>query len=1105
MTDMAAQATSTHGTRAGASRDRGSVARRVALLPPDPSALPGPLGEEMTAPQRRALTAWAQGRDVQVHGAPGSGRTRLALDAALAGAVEGAATVLLAPRRTAASALTDVVSHRGGGAGVRVTTPAGLAFSTVRADAVARGRGEPTLVTGPDQDSLIRDLVEGIEDWHVPLDAATRRLPGFRTELRDVILRAGELGLGPDDLDRLAAARRRPAWFDAARVHRLYLDVLDLEASAAIDAGERLDAGRMLRRAARIIAGGEGPRIGAVVVDDAQDLTVAGIELVRALRASGAHVLVTSCPDAVVDAFRGAVPDAAARIFATVGRAEESAARTAAGRPGLDIDLGPSLRTPVTARPMIAHLRARLPLAGAGAAARRVEPPAAHTGAEPASPAVAVLRAPGEIEEARRIASVLRGLHHGEGVDYEQMAIVCRSGSAVDDLADQLQRQGLPVSTAQRLRPLREEPVVADLLRIVELAVEHATPAPEEADALLRGPFGDADALRLRRIRRLLLHTAPPSTADDASDGAPPDSAELLARALVAEHVPVLDQPERERTAVPLVRIRRMIAAVRELGPRPAAADTLWAAWSAARLAEGWRDASLETDDLDAAGARGRLAGRRLDAVTALFASVERFTDRRPLADALVFAEHVRTQAVAEDSLAPRGRMGARVRVLTPAAIAGEEVDTVVLARVQEGMWPNTRIRSTLFGAAELPLAAEDPDLPLDPASLRAVQRELVLADELRLAVSALSRARRRILVTAVDSDDLAPSALVDVIARTGGPSWVDPEQIAADPGPAPDPRRLVAALRRRLLDVAEPPAARRDAASLLARLRDVDAPGADPRSWYHQSASSDTGVLDADGIVALSPSSLERAHECPQAWLLERAGGRPAAGPAQSIGTAVHRIAQDHPAGPAEIGPDGAPRDLLAELTALLAPLHLDRTWSTRRLLSRAEDAVRLLSQHLQVTGLPLAVEAPFEVRRGDVELRGSIDRVEGDATGLRVVDLKTGRAPKSAADAAEDLQLAAYQTAVRDGALADLLGQDAPSRLHGAQLVYVGTGTAKPSVRVQGALAEAENPAWFDELLAGVARDVRGSHVTARRNAHCDRCPVRRTCALWPEGAEL
>src|SRR5699024_7837889 len=161
-------------------------------------------------------------------------------------------------------------------------------------------------------------------------------------------------------------------------------------------------------------------------------------------------------------------------------------------------------------------------------------------------------------------------------------------------------------------------------------------------------------------------------------------------------------------------------------------------------------------------------------------------------AGALDLVEQIRSQAVVEDTLAPAAPARGRIAVLTPAQLAAEHRDTVVLARVQEGAWhdlrlrstligaaqlslwagarrravlaptqlaggpratvvlgrvqegawPDLRLRSTLFGAAELSLwagARRGAGLPLEADALRALQREQVIADELRLAVSALS------------------------------------------------------------------------------------------------------------------------------------------------------------------------------------------------------------------------------------------------------------------------------------------------------------------------------------------------------------------------------
>src|SRR5699024_3896896 len=119
------------------------------------------------------------------------------------------------------------------------------------------------------------------EHWHLEVDPGARQLPGFRTELRDLITRAAELGLAPAALEALGRDRARPAWLDAAALLRDYLGVLDLEASAALDAGPRLDSGALVRRAAGLLADPTAPApFGAVVVDDAQDLTAAGIDLV---------------------------------------------------------------------------------------------------------------------------------------------------------------------------------------------------------------------------------------------------------------------------------------------------------------------------------------------------------------------------------------------------------------------------------------------------------------------------------------------------------------------------------------------------------------------------------------------------------------------------------------------------------------------------------------------------------------------------------------------------------------------------------------------------------------------------------------------------------
>ncbi len=1132
---------------------------RPRLLPPDLSSLPEVRAVESLPPSSQAVVeAFAQGAEVLVYAAPGMGRTTLAL-AAAAHAESDGPVMVLSPRRAQALRLQEGVAAQGHQK-IRVLTPPALGYALLREQSLRDGGGEPSLVTGADQDALLKDLIAERQRWHLEVESTARELPEFRAELRDLITRAEELGVSPEALLSLAEQRDRPAWADGAELMRDYLGVLDLQSGAALDAGPRLDAGALVGRAADLLdslrTDDQGlPLPRTLIVDDAQDLTAAGIALVLALARHGVRLFITSCADAAVDTFRGGIPEAAVRL------------REAAPRPLQDMVLlerPPGMSPAVVAA--VDALRARLPLAGAPSLTRRPalsapaemptstdEPEGNDNAGASEGKGVDVLIAGDDLEEAHAIAAVLRDVHHREAVPYDDMAVICRSGAVVQQVADQLSRAGLPVRTPQRLGPLRDEPVVADLLTIIELAVA-AGPDPideERADQLLEpctaqrllsGPYGDADALRLRRVRRALLaaqrgddakesadhtpaheaahgsHAEQDPSPDDQPEGDQGDSdlsgraatplggissERLLARALLLDDVPGLLGPqERDRYTAPIHRIRDMIAAARTQ-VKAGALDTLWAAWDAARLATGWQIAALGTPD-DSDDSRARLLTRRLDALVALFAVAERFVERRPDADAAQFAAAIRAQAVVEDTLAPSAAVRGRVDVLTPAQIAGTHRDTVVIARVQEGSWPDLRLRSTLFGAAELPLVL---NLPADEAAhagsveqLRAIQRTTVANDELRLAVSALARARSRVLITAVDGQEQSPSALVDVLSThvrsTGG--WVDRDALRADPGPAPDARRLVAALRRDLR--AEDEERAQHAAAMLLHLESAGAEGTDPDRWYHQLPTCDAPLFEPEHTVALSPSALESAHQCPQAWLFSRAGGRRAGAAAPTIGTCLHALAEENPTG----GKNG-PEDLVALMHQRLAPLRLEASWSGRRLLRRTEEATRVLDAYLRSHSEPLACEARFDVQLGRVTLRGTIDRIEGDAKGLRVADLKTGASAKSKDDALVDLQMAAYQTAVREGALNERLGEDAPERLNGAALIYVGTGTAKASERIQPALHRSEDPEWFSTLVAQVAEDLSSPALEARADKHCRTCPVRSSCTLVPEGEQL
>src|SRR5258708_9964101 len=102
-------------------------------------------------------------------------------------------------------------------------------------------------------------------------------------------------------------------------------------------------------------------------------------------------------------------------------------------------------------------------------------------------------------------------------------------------------------------------------------------------------------------------------------------------------------------------------------------------------------------------------------------------------------------------------RAGESVAVLSAHAALGREWEVVVLAGLQEGLWPNTVPRGGVLATQHL---VDVRDGVVDPSTNTMSSRAALLAEERRLLVAALGRARTHVLVTAVDGDDSDESSL---------------------------------------------------------------------------------------------------------------------------------------------------------------------------------------------------------------------------------------------------------------------------------------------------------------------------------------------------------
>jgi superfamily I DNA/RNA helicase/RecB family exonuclease len=1094
-------------------------AAHLELVPPSAAGDRGPVALDAT--QEAAVDAALTLPVTLVVGAPGTGRTTVATEVAvrvLAGGADPSRVLVLAASRRAAARLRDRVTARAGrtvGAPM-VRTAASAAFAVLRTRAAALGDPPPTLVSGPEQDLVLAELLAG----HLAGEGAPLELPpglpeeslglrGLRQELRDLLMRAAERGLGPADLAALGHRHERPEWVLAAHLYEEYLDVTALRLGTP-DSGARYDPAVVVDEAAHALAtwadelpGVPRPTWDLVVVDDYQEATVATARLLHVLHDAGARLVLLADPDSAVQGFRGAAP-------ALVGRAGAPARGGTVGAfDATTVVLGTAWRQDAALREVTSAVTQRI--ATVSGALHRGASPRPDDDAPAARVEVAVLA--GAAQEAAYVARELRAEHLLHATPWERMAVIARSGDRLASLRRDLVAASVPVALLGSDLPLRDEPAVAPLLAALrvcapppggsleallgELGEEVDLLDADTAALLLTSPVGGLDAVALRRLRRALR-------AEELSGGGGRSSDALL--------VEVLGDPARAETLPAAVRrgplaVARVLAAGRAAAGEPGATaqTVLWAVWDATGLARRWRDAAL------AGGPAGVRADRDLDAVLALFRAAETFVDRMPGAPVAAFVDYLASQDLPSDSLAASAAGAHAVEALTPAGAAGREWDVVVVAGVQDGVWPDLRLRDSLLGSQALVelLAGRSTDAHV----LGPEARQQVLADELRAFAVATSRARRHLLVTAVEDADDSPSVFLDLVAPPGPGGSVrdadgpDPRRVTVDP--PLDLRGVVAAARAELVravsDGAVSDGAMSDggasleatvpaaAARLLADLAAAGVPEADPSTWYGVAGtSSEAPLWGPDDPVAVSPSKVETVTTCALRWALESAGGTAPDAAHQTLGTLVHAIAEDLPA--------ASLTELRAELDRRWPQLALPDGWPARQLRRRAERMIERLAEYYAGAGEPLLVEPAFEVEVGRARLRGKIDRVERAGEDSVVVsDLKTGRTAPSKAKAAEHPQLGAYQLAVEAG------GLDLPdgTRSAGAQLVYLGTPTVSPTVRAQPALAaEADGSSWARALVEGAADTMAAARFTARENDLCAVCPVRRSCPVQPEG---
>jgi superfamily I DNA/RNA helicase/RecB family exonuclease len=1011
---------------------------------------------------------------------PGTGKTTTLVEA-VARRVEGGLTpdevLVLTFSRKAAGELRERITARLGTptAGPSAWTFHAFCYALVREHQPREAYSEPLRVlSGPEQDVALRELLRGSLDlgrsWPTTLREAlgTR---GLAEEVRALLGRAREVGLDPDQLAALAVREGRAEWQALASFFAEYLNVLDLQGAVdyaelvhrAVLLAETPEVGEVLRR-----------RYRAVFVDEYQDTDPAQERLLQAIAGRGRDLVVVGDPDQAIYAFRGAE---VAGILEFQHRF-----RTAGGDPAPVLALETCRRSGAALLEVSRRVAERIPLPPSLRDLRALTTPKTSAGT------FEVHTHPSVGAEADAIADVLRREHLEQGTAWSDMAVLVRSGArSIPLLRRVLTAAGVPLEVAGDELPLAQEPAVAPLLLALRVAADPASLTVDAARQLLLSPLGGADPAALRRLGRELRAHDRLAREREGLSPLPAPSAELLRQAVAdPRDLLLLDQ----RVARPAVRLAGLLAAAREaLAQGPEAA--LWALWDGSPWPDRLERASL------AGGTAGRNADRDLDAVVSLFSTLGRAQERQPGRGVTPLLDEIEAQQIPGDTLADTGVRGDAVRLLTAHRSKGLEWDVVVVAGVQDGVWPDLRRRSTLLESERL-----DRDGLREP-----VDRAQLLADERRLFYVALTRARRRCVVTAVDSsedDGERPSRL---LLETGVELVAHVDRVARPLNLT----SLVAALRRRAVDPASSDAMRAAAATRLARLAHVrDDAGrplvedAHPDRWWglRETTHSETPVTPEETPILLSGSSLQRLEDCALRWFLEkRARAESATSTAMGFGNVVHALAHEIGEGRTEPVLDA----LMARLDTVWHQLAFDAPWQSAQQREQARDALAALLSWLggdrgrTLIGTEQEFEVDLTVADREVVIRGKMDRVEVDGDGhVHVVDLKTGKTSVTKDEVAKHPQLATYQLAVRHGAF----GERTPG---GAELLQLRQGTTdQPKVQAQGPIGD--EPGWVEELLeTAVRRIVTETFPPDVDENRCKRCSFARACPSQAEGRQV
>ena len=543
----------------------------------------------------------------------------------------------------------------------------------------------------------------------------------------------------------------------------------------------------------------------------------------------------------------------------------------------------------------------------------------------------------------------------------------------------------------------------------------------------------------------------------------------------------------------------------------------LWEIWDALDLAQSLQQQALSEGDL------APLANDALDAMLQLFRFAQRMVEREGESASLErLLELLAVQDLPEDSIAAAGSKAGQIALSTAASAAGKSWDYVAIVNLNDGSWPNRRMRNPLTQVPQLSSIVINELIGAQAGHANSLVSEVV-DDELRMFLVAVTRASKQLYLCAVESEDIKASAFLELVTRQ---LTADSELAAAElqtnvhaetdvktektvhENQLPVLRHITNDIEvinfanklGKLRQVAKygTAQAREEAKLLIQQIWKVQQENKRKAlvfdQWIDELAFSTTTAVS--GKPKISPSKVEKYLDCPLSAFYEQIGARAEddQSNAREIGSLIHKIAELHPHG---------------GLTQMLQTL--DQIWSeylpemSESQSAVVRDEVEQMLQHydeyaLQTADLEKYSEISAKYNGSDYDIYARIDRIEFNPDRpqeVSVVDFKTGKLLPTKAKAALNPQLRVYQWLIDSGHV-QLPKNRKIEKSVGARLIYLRKQIGS-AIREQTGL-DAETLKAVEDDLQKVAESAKGPQFLANSDSDsCPRCVFRQLCPAY------